>query len=813
MSSRRFRRALTAVLVLVLAITVPVSGAIAKVVPPEGFYTASRIDLLGHVGSSVNGTFVDGDRLYVAGAIGLEVYDITTPLSPVKLGECLIATGQPSQVVADASHAYVLTSSAAVVAIDVGDPTEPTAVGTLLAVTGSPQTHDGLALSGSTVFVAGYNEIVPVDVTDPEAMTAGVAFLTGDLGGSWYIDVDGDRLAAVSGANVALVDIATPSAPIVLSVTPFTDLNPGGVDLVWPHLFLGSFNSAVYGLSAFDFSSGAAVLVDSYTNGSWYFESVAVDGGGIAHASFYDGSIITLDVTDPSDIAYESHLDFQTSGNPSDMAIDDSGSVAYIGDSSRGLFTFDVSTPTAITQGPVFRALRSAADVVVSGGMAVVADQTYGVQVCDVTDLADPLFVTGVPLPYASGLAIVGDLLLVNRSPGGGQFSVLDITNPAAPAVTDSLAIPSSSYSDDVAGSEDRAYVVAGGTLKVIDISDPSDISEVGSWSGTFEYSALDVVGTVAVVGATSGSVELLDISADTPVSVGGGVGAWDMVNEVLIDGDVCYVATNGTAGGYGLLQLPISEWGLGGIQYYGFPSQYVTITDMAITEDGYLCMGGPDGIKVFDLPITMTGPPVVASYAPLFNGRGLALNGDGIVTTTLYDGLFTFNGPDFTGPSITVTGVSDGGSYDGPVTPSVTFGADAIDSSVELDGSAWTPATISDPGAYLLEAWAEDHWGNSATDAKEFVILTGPEARLAGTDRYATSAQISESTFKSASTVVLATGRNFPDALAAAPLAYQLDGPVLLVNEGVVPDAILDEIERLGATSAYIVGGTTAVP
>src|SRR5581483_4172666 len=63
----------------------------------------------------------------------------------------------------------------------------------------------------------------------------------------------------------------------------------------------------------------------------------------------------------------------------------------------------------------------------------------------------------------------------------------------------------------------------------------------------------------------------------------------------------------------------------------------------------------------------------------------------------------------------------------------------------------------------------------------------------------------------QTAPAAVVASARDFPDALAAAPLAGKLGGPVLLV--GADPDQrVTDEAKRLGAQQVVIVGGTAAV-
>lgn len=83
---------------------------------------------------------------------------------------------------------------------------------------------------------------------------------------------------------------------------------------------------------------------------------------------------------------------------------------------------------------------------------------------------------------------------------------------------------------------------------------------------------------------------------------------------------------------------------------------------------------------------------------------------------------------------------------------------------------------------------------------------------RRSGADRFATSVEISKGAFTTASTVYLATGENFPDALAAGPPAGIDDGPILLVRKTCIPASVNAEVTRLGATSVVILGGTAAV-
>ncbi|MDP9023319.1 MAG: cell wall-binding repeat-containing protein [Actinomycetota bacterium] len=81
---------------------------------------------------------------------------------------------------------------------------------------------------------------------------------------------------------------------------------------------------------------------------------------------------------------------------------------------------------------------------------------------------------------------------------------------------------------------------------------------------------------------------------------------------------------------------------------------------------------------------------------------------------------------------------------------------------------------------------------------------------RVAGRNRIETAVALSQHSFSSATTVVIAPANFHVEPLAAAPLAAKLGGPVLTVwAEGpdVVPQVVADEIGRLGATRAVLVG------
>ncbi len=88
---------------------------------------------------------------------------------------------------------------------------------------------------------------------------------------------------------------------------------------------------------------------------------------------------------------------------------------------------------------------------------------------------------------------------------------------------------------------------------------------------------------------------------------------------------------------------------------------------------------------------------------------------------------------------------------------------------------------------------------------------LPGELDRVAGGDRVATAAEATRRTFGVIPTVVVATADDYPDALAAVPLAASVGGPVLLVGDH-LSDETRRELHRTGALEAIVVGGPKAV-
>jgi putative cell wall-binding protein len=101
----------------------------------------------------------------------------------------------------------------------------------------------------------------------------------------------------------------------------------------------------------------------------------------------------------------------------------------------------------------------------------------------------------------------------------------------------------------------------------------------------------------------------------------------------------------------------------------------------------------------------------------------------------------------------------------------------------------------------------------SSTVAAALFSYTDGGVFRVAGANRYETAAFIADSYFVPQPTLTLvATGLNFPDALAGAALAGRLSSPILLVAPTSIPAATDGELRILEPPEIDVLGGTGAV-
>lgn len=84
---------------------------------------------------------------------------------------------------------------------------------------------------------------------------------------------------------------------------------------------------------------------------------------------------------------------------------------------------------------------------------------------------------------------------------------------------------------------------------------------------------------------------------------------------------------------------------------------------------------------------------------------------------------------------------------------------------------------------------------------------------RYSGMNRYETAAKVCEDGWKANSDyAIIVNGENFPDSLAAAPLAKKYDAPILLTGADTLSPYTSSELSRLSVKNVIIIGGRGVV-
>ena len=216
----------------------------------------------------------------------------------------------------------------------------------------------------------------------------------------------------------------------------------------------------------------------------------------------------------------------------------------------------------------------------------------------------------------------------------------------------------------------------------------------------------------------------------------------------------------------------------------------------------------GNDGIAARNYPAGYDDVLAVGGLAPSGSAHPASNRGQWVGTAT-----------PFVHP-VGAVGSAAGTSFSAPmVSGAVALGAGLDDAVDALDMVEGIVETGADHDAFAGTLRADDAFAAARGEQLDGDLVAVDDAdgdvrfeRLAGSDRFATAAEVAASEWSAGTdTAVVATARTFPDALVAGA-ALRGDGPVLLVEDG-VPEVTADALNRLEVQEVLLAGGEAAVP
>ena len=354
--------------------------------------------------------------------------------------------------------------------------------------------------------------------------------------------LDGTTLYQVTGGKLEILDITTPSTPVLLGTAELSGV-------------------------------GRRVWVDGTT----------------LYAACWKGGLQIIDVSNPASPQILSTTRFDDATNEEvceTFDVEVRNNYAFVADQTAGLVILDVSTPASPTEVGRFDSFHvdkhRIYDVNLSNDIAILCCEFAGLYIVDISDLANPveyshvegqfyqsirdddyLYIAGgkglfvfdfsnvlAPTQLSNldnpdyggvlGLAKVGTNVYLSTE--FGEFYEVDVTDPSTPTQSEIFEVhPFHSLGIDSQGTT-VALANHNYGLRLFDVSGPT-IQQVGGYRSIGQIMDCQGSGNYAYAAALYSGLQILDVSDSAAPTVAAAVELAGDANGVFVDGDLVYVA------------------------------------------------------------------------------------------------------------------------------------------------------------------------------------------------------------------------------------------------------------------------------
>jgi len=212
--------------------------------------------------------------------------------------------------------------------------------------------------------------------------------------------------------------------------------------------------------------------------GSPYHLDIA---GDYAYVACFDGHLQIVDISDPSDpfpAGYYETPEYPLGTGAVSVVVQ--GNYAYLVDRYYGLYILDVTDPTSPVGEGVLGMISYPRDVEVVGDHVYAVDFNGGFRIVNVSDPTTPTQVGFADLEgVAYAVTVSGDYAFVSR--GWRGLTVFNVSNPGVISLVTNYSGLSNCKEIAIIGN--YAYVADGSRMRILDITNPAGITELGYYS------------------------------------------------------------------------------------------------------------------------------------------------------------------------------------------------------------------------------------------------------------------------------------------------------------------------------------------
>ncbi len=457
---------------------------------------------LGGPESTVHTLTVSGGRAYACrDTAGLFIVDLADPSQPSLLGQYTCPDGALG-VSVDGNTAYVGSGSAGLLVLDVSDPSNPKKLGGM-------DTKDMAfrsCLRGRTLFLADRSSGLWIfDVSNPaEPLKLGEKSV-----GDYVFDVKvaGDYAYLAGDHGLWVLNVSQLAAPEILTnvVSPGQGLHSLTVrDGV---VFAGGTAGTLFAFDVSDPSNPKLTSQSPWAAQAAVFTVAAMRGEVIAGWS--NGGFRVLDQSQSSALAVVASVEgFNTS-----VAVAATDSLAVVGD-RKGVLAVYGYGPTALSSSHMGGLGTSTARTLVAAdkGAFHVAQASKLVTWARTNETApSPSATNGVPFTmrrFPTVMAVANGLgVLAGDS---AKLLTFDLDEPAAPKPLGSVGLPGSGNA--IACDGLRAAVASDGSLSVVDVGNPATPAVADTLPSSLILMGVSLAGTHLYAGSRVGLAPLSDV-------------------------------------------------------------------------------------------------------------------------------------------------------------------------------------------------------------------------------------------------------------------------------------------------------------
>jgi len=404
--------------------------------------------------------------------------------------------------------------------------------------------------AGSLVYYGLGNKLQIASFTNPQSpVKIGSVILSDIIEDLVRTSIGGNQHLVLSGGSkMWLINVQNPTTPsLVASVEVAPGTTCEGIATSGTYAYVAAGDA---GFRIYDISTPSNPLFVTSIDSLEYCESVVISGQ-YAYVAAGTRSFI-IDITNPASPTYVGRM---TGYGGYHQYVNVRSGYAYICNYDAGMQIVNVTNPASPVNVMEVPSGYRTARIIFDGNYGYAAIGDAGVAIYNTVNPASPTFVTQIQTTgraaslYYGAITIggtpTGHIFVANRNPAPG-VSAINVSTPSAPATTSFLAaIPSATGSAFTPFYSDGKVYVAYGTagLRIIDVTNPSNVTLLGTANLGGESRGVVVSGNYAYVAAMDSGVHVVDVTNPTsPVKLS--TINTSRARGIAINGNYVYVAT-----------------------------------------------------------------------------------------------------------------------------------------------------------------------------------------------------------------------------------------------------------------------------